>query len=191
MSLIPNTRPLSAPFLFRGYPDLVGEMGLDELFLTRPGSASEAAEIGFLFPHTFEPKDPLGSIERILSKYKGPSERYIFFAISRKDSREPIFVVLDKSGVRRPIQKEGIFEYFLSSISKFLVSNGYSEEMVKKNLCPAKPDHASLSTWMIGYERSTGYTTIIDCSGGYEVNQAFLRGENNLPLLCVPAKEQR
>lgn len=190
MSLTPNTRPLNTPFLFRGYPDLVGEIGLDELFLTRPGSAVEAADIGFLFPHKFDPKDPLGSIERILSKYKGPSERYIFFTIRRKDVAEPVYIVGENSGVRRPIQTEGVFEYFLSSVAQFLYSNGYSEEVVKKNLFQPNAASNSLSNWVIGYERSTGYTTIIDCTGGYEGLNGFLRGENNVPRLPIPAKAQ-
>ena len=188
MTFIPSSRPLNHPFLFKSYPDLVGELMLDDVFRSRPGSVEEEATIGILYPNLYSKESPLGTLEPVLSKYKGLSDRYVFFTVGYGEKSAVVHAVIEGGGVKRPIEKEGVYDYFFDQIIAQLVHLGFSKTEVVKNLHPSNGD---IAAWVIGYERITGNTTILDCSENCEMIRAFLRGEKNITPLKMPSTERK
>jgi hypothetical protein len=187
VNLLPeqNSQTIPAPFLFQGFPGLLGELAVDDQFVTRPGSIEEAQALGRLYGRAFDPSDPFVSIERILSKYQGPTDRYIFQLVYIRGVKERYTLVQDSNGYRVPIECEGLFSYFLSQVESFLALQGAPLDVIRQKLYPRPlPEgytgNGEGGAWVIGYQRSTGFVTIIDCTDGNDSRRNFAAGSNEV-----------
>ena len=185
---------IQAPFQCRLYPDLIGELAIDDIFRRSPATERDANEIGRLY-RSFDPKDPFASIEKILSLYSGPSERYYFGAARFRSSAQIVhFVMEGNSMLRVPVDAEGLFDYFFQSVKDWLVESGVSPTDVMNNLLPpplpegeGQPS-AVTSRWVIGCERSTSNLVIFDSKGpnGGQDCRGFLAGSNSIRAVALP-----
>lgn len=183
----PRTPPVPAPFLFRGHCALIGELDIDGSLRSRPATEADAKALGSLYPRSYDPRNPFASVERALAGYDGTTDRYIFLIVRPRNSQEPIFVAQDQNGYKAIIEYRGLLEYFIQSVITFLERGGVPRNLITANLFPqpGSPDekNAPVGRWVIGYECSTGYVTVLDCSQKYAPAANFLRGSNeDLPL---------
>ena len=68
----------------------------------------------------------------------------------------------------------------------FLKTKGVPESTFLKMLEPLGNEDGRPGQWMIGYSRSLGATTILDCSKSFDCADHFLKGQDDVAVLKLP-----
>ena len=150
------------PFLFRAYQDLIDELAIDERSREVPPTMDEYIRFGEVYPGVFDPKAPSPSVEAILQRYSGVTDRYVFSPASVRGG--PLeYISEDSRGFRLRHEAVGLIEYFFNQVRTYLGDLGMEPLDIQRALKPAVNigDPIALSPWFVGYERVTGWTTIL------------------------------
>ena len=162
---------LPPPFHFRYRGDLLEEMEFQNEFLIRPANAEEAARIGRHYPKFYDPREPMRSVETILSSYVSLPRRVLIASCSIKGTKRPHLIIYlgGRCNLRVTIPSNGPYAQLYDKAEALLAKKGIFPPASRELFFPQPPGDESeeqvrFGTWGIGYERETGHCAILDGS---------------------------
>lgn len=154
---------------FLGYPDLVGELGLDDKFPAVPATKEEAEMTTALLVQTPEMEqepDIFRRLKMAKDSYRGPSRRHILtFVPTTEFGHVPTF--FDEAFIPAPVIHGGVFEYFMQKVNRYFESHGLTRDVVETILhAPVEEREASTTElrFYLGLERDTARVALMRTS---------------------------